>query len=66
MRAYSLDRPERLRAHLARARRLYEVTPEGVEFLHSWAVRARLIRRRLEQFTAQYEAFFDGTEAEED
>ena len=29
MRAYSLDRPERLRAHLARARRLYEVRADG-------------------------------------
>lgn len=38
------------------ARRLYEVTPEGIEFLHAWAVRVRVIRRRLDQFLAQYEA----------
>ena len=29
MHAYSLDRPERLRAHLAAQRRLYEVRPDG-------------------------------------
>lgn len=29
MQAYELDRPERLRAHLARQRRLYEVRPDG-------------------------------------
>ena len=40
------------------ARRLYEVTPEGIDFLHTWAARARLIQRRLAQFSAQYEAHF--------
>ncbi|MEX6503696.1 4Fe-4S dicluster domain-containing protein [Pseudomonas zhanjiangensis] len=29
MQAYSLDRPERLRAHLARERQLYQVQPDG-------------------------------------
>jgi poly-beta-hydroxybutyrate-responsive repressor len=38
------------------ARRLYEVTPEGVEFLRAWAQRVRFIRRRLDDFMAQYEA----------
>jgi poly-beta-hydroxybutyrate-responsive repressor len=45
------------------ARRLYEVTPEGVEFLHTWAARVRVIRRRLDQFLTQYEARFGEGEA---
>ncbi len=40
------------------ARRLYEVTPEGVDFLHAWAVRVQQIRRRLGQFLEQYETHF--------
>ncbi|NLG28927.1 MAG: hypothetical protein GX557_13520, partial [Chloroflexi bacterium] len=44
------------------ARRLYEVTSEGVDFLHAWAGRVRLIRARLERFLEQYEARFEGGE----
>ena len=40
------------------ARRLYKVTPEGVDFLHTWAARTRQIRERLGQFLVQYEAYF--------
>ena len=41
------------------ARRLYEVTPEGIELLHTWADRFRQVRRRLGRFLAQYEAQFE-------
>ncbi len=40
------------------ARRVYELTEEGMEFLHAWAVNIRQIRRRLTQFLAEYEAQF--------
>ena len=40
------------------ARRLYEVTPDGVEYLHAWAVRVRETRGRLERFLSDYEAYF--------
>ena len=40
------------------ARRLYQVTPEGVEFLHAWALRVGQIRQRLKEFLNQYEAYF--------
>ncbi len=46
------------------ARRLYEVTEEGVELLHAWASRVRLIRARLGRFLEQYETFFQGAENE--
>ncbi|MHB0856362.1 MAG: PadR family transcriptional regulator [Anaerolineae bacterium] len=41
------------------ARRLYEVTPEGVDFLHAWATRVKHIRQRLGEFLTQYEAHFE-------
>lgn len=44
------------------ARRLYQVTPEGVEYLHSWAVNIRLLRERLDRFLAEYEAHFKAGE----
>jgi poly-beta-hydroxybutyrate-responsive repressor len=40
------------------ARRLYEVTPEGVEYLHAWALNVRLTRERLTHFLGVYEAHF--------
>jgi len=40
------------------ARRLYEVTPEGVDFLHAWAGRAEHIRQCLGQFLTEYEDYF--------
>ena len=46
------------------ARRLYEVTPEGVDFLHAWAVRVRQIRQRLGQFLTQYDTHFQNQEEE--
>jgi PadR family transcriptional regulator PadR len=47
------------------ARRLYEVTPEGVEYLHAWAERIRETRDGLDRFLAEYEAQFPGGEAKE-
>jgi PadR family transcriptional regulator PadR len=44
------------------ARRLYEVTPEGVDFLHAWAARVRQIRHRLGQFVKQYDTYFQQEE----
>jgi len=40
------------------ARRQYEVTPEGVEYLHTWAVNIRHTRERLDRFLAEYETQF--------
>ncbi len=40
------------------ARRVYELTDEGVEYLHAWAVNIRRIRRRLGSFLDEYEARF--------
>ena len=42
------------------ARRLYEVTPEGVEHLHAWAARIQRTRRRLDRFLAEYKTRFPG------
>ena len=39
------------------ARRLYQVTPEGAEYLDAWAVNIRLMRKRLDRFLADYEAY---------
>jgi DNA-binding PadR family transcriptional regulator len=38
--------------------RLYQVTPEGAEYLHAWAVSMRETRGRLERFLSDYEAYF--------
>jgi len=40
------------------ARRLYEVTSEGVEYLHAWAVNIRQTKERLERFLTEYESQF--------
>lgn len=40
------------------ARRVYELTDQGVEFLHAWAVNIRRTRERLGKFLAEYEARF--------
>jgi poly-beta-hydroxybutyrate-responsive repressor len=40
------------------ARRLYEVTPEGVEYLHTWAINIRRTRNRLDRFLTVYETHF--------
>lgn len=44
------------------ARRVYEITEEGREYLHTWAVRIRHTRERLNRFLSEYEAYFHSTE----
>lgn len=44
------------------ARRVYELTDQGVEYLHAWAANIRHTRRRLSQFLSQYEAQFQMSE----
>ncbi len=44
------------------ARRVYELTDEGVDYLHAWAVNIRRIRRRLGSFLDEYEARFQMNE----
>ena len=38
------------------ARRVYEITDEGREYLHAWAVNIHRTRERLDRFLAEYEA----------
>lgn len=40
------------------ARRVYEITNEGVEYLHAWEVNIRRTRERLDCFLAEYQANF--------
>jgi PadR family transcriptional regulator len=40
------------------ARRVYEITDEGIDYLHAWAVNIRRSRERLERFLGDYEAHF--------
>ena len=40
------------------ARRLYLATPEGVDYLHSWAASIRGLRARLDKFMTAYEGRF--------
>ncbi len=44
------------------ARRLYQVTSEGEEYLHAWAVNIRRTRERLDHFLAEYEKHFRNEE----
>lgn len=46
------------------ARRVYELTDQGVDYLHAWAVNIRRIRRRLGKFLDEYEAKFPINEEE--
>jgi len=39
------------------ARRLYEVTPEGMEYLRAWAVNIRQTRQQLDRFLSEYETY---------
>jgi len=41
------------------ARRVYEITDEGLEYLHAWVVNIRRTRERLSRFLAEYETCFD-------
>lgn len=40
------------------ARRLYQVTPEGIAYLHAWTINLRRTRQRLDRFLAEYETYF--------
>ena len=40
------------------ARRVYEITPDGLEYLHAWAVEIRRTRQQLDRFLQEYEVYF--------
>jgi len=40
------------------ARRIYEITPDGVEFLHAWAEHIRATRERLGRYLDAYSSLF--------
>ena len=40
------------------ARRVYEISDGGIEYLHTWAVNIRRTRERLDRFLAEYETHF--------
>jgi len=40
------------------ARRVYELTDQGIEYLHAWAASIRATRARLDRFLAEYEQQF--------
>ena len=40
------------------ARRVYEITDGGIQYLHTWAVNIRRTRERLDRFLAEYETHF--------
>jgi len=44
------------------ARRVYEITGEGMEYLHAWAANIRRTRERLGRFLAEYESKFHAEE----
>jgi poly-beta-hydroxybutyrate-responsive repressor len=46
------------------ARRVYELTEEGVEYLHAWAVTIRGKRARLDRFLREYEERFPSEKGE--
>jgi PadR family transcriptional regulator PadR len=41
------------------ARRVYEITAEGIESLHAWAINIRHTQARLGRFLAEYERHFE-------
>jgi len=45
------------------ARRIYEITPDGIEFLHAWAEHIRNTRKRLGRFLESYSSRFKPSEA---
>ncbi|MDD3824750.1 MAG: PadR family transcriptional regulator [Anaerolineaceae bacterium] len=40
------------------ARRVYEITAEGLEYLHAWVVELVRTRERLDRFLHEYEVYF--------
>jgi poly-beta-hydroxybutyrate-responsive repressor len=47
------------------ARRVYEITPDGIEYLHAWAGHVRSTRERLDRFLQAYESHFKSQTPEE-
>ena len=47
------------------ARRVYEITADGVEYLHAWAGHIRSTRERLGRFLETYESRFKSQTTEE-
>ena len=47
------------------ARRVYEITADGVEYLHAWAGHIRSTRERLGRFLETYESRFRSQTTEE-
>jgi PadR family transcriptional regulator, regulatory protein PadR len=43
------------------ARRVYELTDQGYEFLHTWAVTIRQTHQSLARFLSEYETLFSTT-----
>ncbi len=43
------------------ARRVYELTDQGMEYLHTWVVTIRGIRQSLDHFLSDYETLFPKT-----
>jgi poly-beta-hydroxybutyrate-responsive repressor len=44
------------------ARRVYQITDEGIDYLHAWAVKIRKIRKRMDRFFTEYQAHFQKEE----
>jgi DNA-binding PadR family transcriptional regulator len=40
------------------ARRIYQITDQGVDHLHAWMVSVRKTRQWLDEFLAEYEDYF--------
>jgi PadR family transcriptional regulator PadR len=40
------------------ARRMYQITDQGMDHLHAWMVSIRKTRQMLENFLAEYETYF--------
>lgn len=47
------------------ARRVYEITPDGVEYLHAWIEHVRSTRERLGRLLETYESRFKSQTTEE-
>jgi poly-beta-hydroxybutyrate-responsive repressor len=47
------------------ARRVYEITPDGVEYLHAWVDHIRSTRERLGRLLETYESRFKSQTTEE-
>jgi poly-beta-hydroxybutyrate-responsive repressor len=45
------------------ARRIYEITPDGVEYLHAWAEHIRATRERLGRYLDAYSSLFNPSDS---